>query len=293
MKRFNVTSALNRVAASVGIIQANLTDEKKITDDIYRVVLCFNTSEGTKREKLLAIAKLFNGHAMPIENSFRALPESYQYSMVGYVSKNNEAIEYTEEMASSGRYKTVAANILFDESDESLWEVNSSADNSSKFLVRTGMEDLSDLVALAKLKNEVQRNRTINLSSIYNDAFVGEYAAYVDPHSCEVKYGYVIASDCVYSDDMQDSEIEALNNEPEVEILDRESLSPVKVNPELIVQSANFHGEDEDNLPKTETASEYDMGNKESMKAYYKKLYSYAPEYYAEIDKQINEHAEV
>lgn len=280
---FNLERVISKVNDKVGLVHASLLDSTEITPEIHRVVISFNTEESSKAQKYQAIAKLFDYNASPIENSFREIASAHKYTLSGFVAVNNQAIPYTEELASSGKYTAIAGtnNVLIDQDDESLWEVTSSGDN--KFLVRKSQENLSELVALASLRNENPNYRKIAVEKTIAKTFTNDYVAYVNPETCLVNYGYVLAdANDFYGDE-----------EPEVEVLDADSMETVKVNPELIVESAFLNGDDEDNLPSTETAASYDTNNKESMKAYYKEMFKHAPEYYKKIEQIINEHSPV
>jgi hypothetical protein len=282
--KLDLNRVISRVSKNVGLIHASLMDSVEITPQIHRVVVAFNTNDATPTQRYMAIANLFENNAAPIENSFREIASGYKYTTVGFISTNTESLPYTEEVAASGKYTAVAGtcNVMIDQSDESLWEVTSSGDN--KYLVRKSQENLSDLVSLASLKNEVANYKTIPVDQIVSQTFKGEYVSYVDPVTCSIKYGYVVA-------DAEDfvGEDEA----PEVEVLDSESLDTVQLNPELIVESVFMDGDDCDNLPQTETASSYDSSNNESLKAYYKQMFSYAPEYYKKLEMLINQHSAV
>lgn len=285
--KLDLNRVVSRVAKNVGLVHASLMDSVEVTPQIHRVVVAFNTSDATPSQRYLAIANLFNNQAVPVENSFREIASGYKYTTVGFVSTNTESLPYTEEVAASGQYTAVAGtcNVMIDQSDESLWEVTSSGEN--KYLVRKSQENLSDLVSLASLKNETAKYKNIPVGEIVSKAVKDEYVAYVDPITCTVKYGYVVAEAEDYF--MEDEE----QPEPEVEVLDSESLDTVQINPELIVESADLNGNDSDNLPATETASSYDSSNTESMKAYYKQLFQHAPEYYRELEAIINRHSAV
>lgn len=295
MSKLNMSKVIAKMSNSVGLVHASLVDSVKVTDNIHKVIVSFNTEEATAEQKYLAIANLFDNNASPIEKSFRELSGTYKPTACGFICVNVESKPFTQEMASSGKYQTLAGNCMIDKEDESLWEVTSSGNN--KYLVRKSQEDLSQLVSLASLKNQTAKYQKTVLSSVINKAFVNDYIAYVDKETATVKYGYVLADLEAYQPSVEDDELpDDFNVDGEddtLEVLDSETQEPVNVEPELVVESAFLNGDDELNLPNSETASQYDSTNKSSMKEYYKQLYSHAPEYYAQLEKIIDGHAVV
>ena len=286
MKKLNLSKVVADVQTRINLIQASLHSLEQITPEISRVVVDFTTESGNQIDRRLAIAALFDNQLVAVPNSFREI-SGYQFTATGFVTSKKEEREYTDEVASSGRYKVIAKNVMMDQEDESLWEVNSSGD--SKYLIRHGEEDLSGLVALASLEQRTRSGRSINVASIVvPNISAGEFVTYINPKTCELAYGYAVGYESVTAKDENDEDVEV----DELQVFDRESNDIINVDPHLVVESAEMNGDDLENMPEEERASMDEYSNsKEGMKAYYRKMFEYSPAYYQMMEQIIDGHA--
>lgn len=286
MKKLNLERVVSKLQEKVNLIQASLHSLEQITPEISRVVVEFTTESGNQIDRRMAIASLFKNELVAIPNSFREI-SGYRFTATGFVSAKKEEREYTDEVASSGRYKVIANNVMMDTEDESLWSVNSSGD--SKYLIRHGEEDLSDLVALASLEQRTRTGRVINVASIVSPPIqAGEYVSYVNPNTMEVAHGYAVGYETVLAtnEDGEEEEFE------ELQILDKEANDIINIDPHLVVESAVMNGDDKENMPEEVLATMDEYSNSvEGMKEYYKKMFEYNPAYYEMMSQIIDGHA--
>jgi hypothetical protein len=155
-----------------------------------------------------------------------------------------------------------------DTADETTWELKEGA--SGKYLCRHGMEDLS------KLAKGIYHKRS-NYPCVANLAISAgvapkEFAAWVDPDEGEVSYGYVVE---------RDDEARTLT------VLSNASSETKEIPESLIVHAVNLMGEDE-KMANIALAANSD---KTAVEKYYRQLFSYAPDYVAEIIKMVNDHS--
>ena len=279
-KKLDMDRVVARMQAATSLVVASIQDYQEITPDLYKVVVAFNTFESDKKERFDALAKLFNGAARPIENSFRVIAGAKSPAVVGFIARNVEVRPY--EAAAATKYRALASNLLMDETDDTLWQVHAAGED--KYLARHSEESLGELVSLASLRQEHYRYdlpRLVHIAS--TDIQTNEYIAYVNPTTLEISHGYVVA---------------ALDGDSEgtLPVMDSETQERVNINPETVVESAFLNGGDVEHIKRTkQVAVTYspDSWNAAEMKAYYKQVFSYAPEYLKEIEKIIDSHSVV
>lgn len=258
---------ITRLAAKMSSVRFSINDSNTLTPTLAKVVLTMSGTPESQLEIRKQVAKLFQGQASVVEGSFRwADREGDIKTAVGFVRANTEVREY-EEKASNGKYRVMSANLLMDQEDSSLWEVKEGA--GTRYLCRQGNEDLSSLVALAS-------NRKASLPKLSECASAvvakTDFVAFVDTNTEEVRYGFAVQA--------------ATDGTLTVVASDNEDSMDVEV--ASVIDVMELEGEDLAKL--SETAMAPGM-SKEAMIAYYRKAYSYAPEYIAEIIKMIDMHA--
>jgi hypothetical protein len=240
-----------------------LTDYQMVRDNLARVVIA-KTGDWTKDEFLQQVTSMFNSLAIPVRDSFKELAGSN--TVVGFVYSTPDI--RTFETEDEGKYRALASNILMDTEDRTTWELKEGA--SGKYLCRHGMEDLSELAQGICTR----RGNSPRLSSIAISAGVApqEFVAWVDSDEGEVSYGYAVERD---EDSGKLSVLSSTTNEVK------------EISEDLVVHAVHLNGEDQ-KMANMTLAANSDKGN---MTEYYKKLFSYAPEYVAEIIKMINQHS--
>jgi hypothetical protein len=233
-----------------------------LQDNLAKVVLSY-TGDWKKDEFLARVTAMFEHHAVPVRDSFKQLEGTRV--VVGFVHATPDVRPADEE---GKKYRVIATNVLMDTADSSTWEIKEGA--SGKYLVRNGMEDLSELAkGLSAHRADLPRVRNIAVSA---GVAPQEFVAYVDGDEGEMAYGFAVARD---------------NESNKIAVICSATNEVKEISEKLVVHATHLEGE-EHKMANMELAANSDKG---TMEAYYRKLYGYAPEYVNEIIKMINEHA--
>jgi hypothetical protein len=243
----------------------NVNDYEMVTPTLARVMLTYTGNVPMAQEEVRAgISKLFEGQASPVAESFRKVKDGV---IAGFVKTAREVREFDSGAVTAGKMKEMAANLLMDKTDESLWEKKSGA--SGDYLVRQGNDDLSGLVHLATNK-QIGQPTFAHLASM--PAEPKEFAAFVSIDSEEVEHGYVVAS-----------------ADGKMTVVPVGSDDAVEVQTAQLVEVINLDGEDA-KAAGTVMAAEV-AADKSAMIEYYRKMFSYAPDYVQKIVDIINQHS--
>lgn len=241
----------------------NVNDYEMVTPTLARVMLNYTGSVPRTQEEIRAsIAQVFKGSASPVAESFRKVTDGV---IAGFIKTSREVREFNGETA--GKMKEMAANLLMDKSDESLWEKKTGA--AGEYLVRQGNDDLSGLVHLAT-NRQMGQPTFAHLASM--PAEKTEFAAYVSKESEEVEHGYVVAS-----------------AEGKMTVIPVGAESAVEVETAQLVEVINLDGADA-KAAGGEMAAEV-AADKGAMIEYYRKMFSYAPDYLQKIIDIIGQHS--
>lgn len=256
---------LAKVADRVRTFTTNLQDYQMITPSLARVVLTLTGSMPRREEIRASVAELFKGHAAPVSNSFRELPQTGgTRTVVGFVKASAE-VRFMDEKG--GKMKAMASNLMMDETDESMWEIRNGA--SGNYLVKQGNEDLSELAYSVKARR-IGMPTLSNLESM--PAETKEFAAFVDTKIEEVMYGYVVGS-----------------VGGKTQVIAYGETDTVDIDNDQLVEVSNLDGEDIKALGIEMAAAV--AGDRAAMIEYYKKAYSYDPSYIQKIIEMIDQHA--
>lgn len=243
----------------------NVNDYDMVTPTLARVMLTYTGNVPRSQEEVRAsVAALFKGHAAPVAESFRKVTEG---TIAGFIKTSREVREFDSGMVTAGKMKEMAANLLMDKTDESLWEKKSGA--AGDYLVRQGNDDLSGLVHLATHK-KLGQPTFAHLASM--PAETKEFAAYVSTDSEEVEHGYVVAS-----------------ADGKMTIIPVGAEEGVEVQTAQLVEVINLDGEDAKAAGGVMAAEV--AADKGAMIEYYRKMFGYAPDYLQKIIDIINQHA--
>jgi hypothetical protein len=260
-REFNI----EEIAKKMNTSTINLNDYEMIgtSGDLARVILSY--SGNMKGENLIAaVAKMFDGLATPIRNSFKQLAG---HSVIGFVAANRQAKPY-DEKADSGQYRAIASNILMDKDDKTTWELKEGA--AGKYLCRHGMEDLSELAhSVVNALSGVPRMHSIQSASVATREFV----AFVNPEDNDMDYGYVLASN---------------TDDGKLTVISAQSKSSVEINGNLVVAAVNLMGSDLKETGYPEMAANIE-GDKSAQIEYYKKWFSFAPDYVQKLIDMIGD----
>jgi hypothetical protein len=260
---------LDRITSKVRSFRMTVNDCEMVTPTLAKVVLNMTGVPDSMLEVRTAIAQIFKGEASAVENSFRwANRKGDLKSVVGYVKANNAVREYNEK-SESNKYRAMASNLLMDQEDRSLWEVRSGA-GDAKYLVREGNDDLSSLIHLATSYRRI--NPKVNEIASASPATT-EVVGFVDRVTEEVRHGFVVATN---------------KNAGTVTVLATDSEDPLDVPETDVIDVFELDSDEQEQLSTTAAASGM---SKEAMISYYRKAYSYSPEYIQEIINTINQHA--
>lgn len=265
---------LASIANRINLFNVTVQDYKMVTPTLARVVLSWTGSQPDRSEVVAGISALFNGLASPVEASFRNLQNTGPVNVtIGFVKANREVKDYTTEIAADKtRFKAMASNLLMDREDESLWEVKSSG--TSKYLVKQGNEDLSELVHLAR----THRGTLPTLAQIASvPAETQEFAAYVDKQTQEVMHGYVVESSIVKG--RQRVKVLSVEGNGEVDTVDEDQL----------VEVVQLDGKDQE-AAKLKMSAEV-AADRGAMVSYYTKMFGYAPDYLKKVIEIIDSHS--
>lgn len=265
MSHLDVAKVLSNLEKRMPRVVANVHDHKEITPRLFKVITTFNTMKARHEELLAAISTCLGNLGTPIEGSFRVIASAGMPCAVGFVVANRVVRDYNEQ-AESANYRVMAANILMDKADESLWELRQVGND--KYLTRQSEEDLAELIVMAKTRNvNVPSLRHIASSPVGNNEFV----AYVSAAHEDMRYGYVVAS--------EDQKVTVQPTEGESE----------EVHSEQIVESAFM--KDADKEIREAVGAAANPSDKSTMEDYYRKMFSYAPEYFRELKAIIDSHS--
>jgi hypothetical protein len=240
-----------------------ITDYELQSPTLARVVVSY-TGHMTREQVRAALLEQFDNQVSPVENSFHVIKaHNNGGAAVGFVRANKE-VRVVEEKELRAGYRTMASNIMMDNKDRSLWEVRQGA--GAKYLARHGQEDLSELVeAKVQRRQDVPGIRHIAMAQ----AVKGEFASFVSKTG-DIDHGFVIAANKeklqVVSMTHGLSEVVAMSM---VTRLDRIGV-PKAFHKEMV--KANIGTED-----------------KAEAKEYWTKLYSYDPDYLADVRQQVED----
>lgn len=268
MQALNLQSAMDKFAARTSKVFASVHDSKLLTPTLAKVVITFNSLNHHPEELSKAISKTMDNLASPIEGSFRVIASATLPALVGFVVANREVRDSTD-MTNPEKYRVMAANLLMDKADETLWEIKSA--NDQKFLTRHSTEDLSELLTASTIRTKGTPNIAVIATARIDSS---EYVSFIDVASNQLRHGYAVGK----------------GDNTSIKVLCRDSSDgePIVVGYDFVVQSCLLGGSD---IRKEVKAAA--TGDEAQMKDYYKRLYSYDPEYYSMLEKQISENAAV
>jgi hypothetical protein len=237
----------------------NITDYELVTPTLARVIVSF-TGAQTKEQIAASLLEKMDNLAAPVENSFQLVKANVA---VGFIRANRE-VRVVEDKELRASYRVMSSNIMMDNRDKSLWEMREG--RGGKFLARHGQEDLSELVeATVQRRQDIPALRHIAMAS----AVKGEFATYVSK-SGDVDHGFVLAA-----------------NSKKAQILSMTTQLPEVVDMVRVTALARVP------VPKSFKKEMVKAGisneDKAQAKEYWTKLYSYDPDYLADVKTQVED----
>lgn len=261
---------LDSVAARLSSFTVNVHDYKVLSPSVARVVLSYTGQVPGPDELRAKISAMFEGNAAAIVGSFRELTRSGDVkSIIGFVKTSREVKPFEEAAAKGDDYKVMAANLLMQKADGTMWEIKSGA--MGKYLAKQTGDDLRALVHLAQntMNGLPKFNQIASLAAMTQPK---EFAAFVDLDAEEVLHGFVVAS-----------------SDTKVTVLAKETGETVEVAADQLVHVMDLEGEFE---KVTSSAEMQSFGQDASgMIAYYKLAYRYNQEYVQKIIDMIGQHS--
>lgn len=258
MQNLDLDHFAAKLEQKVGAVAvATVYDYDMIAGGIARIMCGFNRKV-TPTEARAALSKTFDGQARVIEHSFRMIPGAKEWRpiMAGYILSNREVRDFEE----SANYKVMATNILMDKTDESLWQLATSP-SGARYLTRQDNEDLFELLSMAKVRDV----SIPTLASLASDVKDYEYVSYVDTETASVRFGYALSGGITTAT-----------------VLNRDTGTVTEVLKDMVIEVANLHGSDRKRAIASSTPD---------MVSYYKELYGYDPDYYAQLEEIIKDRA--
>lgn len=322
MSKHAVNNILNRVAANrktttAGTntkrsnVVANTTGFDPIGSDLCRVrVELHGTANMDGKQLRQAVSAALGEGVEPVIGTFQQLPEVAGVAtreFVGLVTKGM-CTRIMDVASVRAKYSevTTAKNVLMDNTDNTVWNMTPSG-SGQVVLSRQVDEDLSDLLALARVANNKNRNYKDALVVMANTA---AYSRFYNPVTKSTDHGYICGREA----------------NGEVVIASRTLNDLVNVDDRMIITCTNLHADDTEYrihaslykggvkcpshliqamkaqrqkqnvfqtvalVTDTETTLDPESVSYTDMRDYYKQMYAYAPEYYNEFEKMISDH---
>lgn len=310
-------NSADKTQASVlaGSAIATTTGYDPISDSLCRVRVEIRNSNTTKEALSASVKAALGENVQPVRGSFQCIAHDTNSThqtreYVGLVTKGIET--RTIEKSSLGeRYSTMAANVLMDSTDDTVWNMATSP-SGQIVLSRQVDENLSELIEMARKRNTGNRNYKEALVAIANTA---SYAHFYNTLTGALDFGYVcgkedgkiiVASraleDLISVDDRElVSASNIHNDDKELDIHRSLHKSGLKCPAHLVramkAQRQNTHaglfsGDRAKTVAlvtDTQTPLDPHSVSFTDMREYYKQMYAYAPEYYAEFEKLITD----
>lgn len=240
----------------------SITSYEMKSKTLARVIISYTGYANSKNIRD-AIAAKFDHLAAPVEDSFRIVKAGVA---VGFLRANKEVRVPKNEQEIRAGYRTLAtaSNILMDKKDKSLWELKEG--RGQKYLARQGHEDLSELIE----SNVMIRPEIPHISRVQCSAAVaGEFVSFVAA-SGNLDHGFSVAA-----------------NDKKVLLVSTTTKTPIVVPYDMVTAIAPVP------IPKSFAKDMVKAGisraDKDQAIEYWKKLYSYDPDYLADVIDQVNQ----
>ena len=264
--------AANLIERTGSLPSVMITSSFNLGNNISRIT-CIHSTNGGKKNNYKALAAALGPALTAIEGSFARVNDKTETRVVsvGYVSANAIVEPLTPEREK--QMKVMAKNVLMDEGDSSLWNVQESA-SGDKYISRQETENVEGLLStIASPRVGVVEASSIGLC--YPN--VGDYVAFVNPETETTGKGYVVSASA-----------------DAVQILPRGSDDLVEIaHPFVYSAVAGLDTEDKflERLFARNNVVEAAAIDADKLKEYYRRVYSYDPEFLALIEKDIDSHA--
>jgi hypothetical protein len=267
---FDIDAAVKQI----NTFTLNVHDSRMMTPTLAKVILTYTGSPESKDQVHQTIARMFNGYAAAVEDSFRILDDAGELkTTIGFVRANREVRPYDKDTSKGMRVVASNTNLLMDKKDESVWEVRKGA--SGTYIAKQGNEDLSELVHLATVSKGGYAPKFAQTAAI--PAQPKEFVAYVSTISEEVEHGWVVSSVQAAADTGKPAHLVVVAQGLE---------EPMRIGLAQVIDIRHLDKADLSTVGMKMSTAAMDKG---AMVNYYRKAFSFAPDYLAKIIQQINE----
>lgn len=262
-------SEMNQILAGISsqsFTTAAVTEYAMVTPRVAKVIA---TVAGDRRRDAVfsALKHTLGNNVTPVQASFRSLTDN---AIVGFVASCSET-RLVEPQVIKANYHVVEANLLMSTADKTLWEVRDSS--AGKYLCRREQDNLADLIDVVKASYRGNAPRMAQLASAA--ARPSQLLAFVSADSLStpsVDYGFVVAS--------------SADGASHTVVIEGHS-TPISVNNQLVVGTYTVDTSKASNKLPVLSAK---FSTADSIE-YYKKLYSYGPEYLKLVIKEVEQMA--
>lgn len=237
----------------------NLIDYRLKSPELAKVLISY-TGDHTAESLTDALCAKMGNQARPVKSSFKQVRPGLA---VGFIRANRAVIALPSSQELGAKYRVMSSNIYMDAGDKSLWEVKNGA--AGKYLARHGQEDLTALVeATVQRRPDLPGLRHITVAK----AAKHELTAFVAEDG-SLDYGIALAG----SDDQVRVLSVARHVAVAVDYDNVVSMSAIKV-------PASLDKQVRASLTPDEKKNEID---------YWRRLYSYGPDYLKQIIEYVNQ----
>ena len=237
-----------------------VTDYKQLNANVARVMLSY-TGALSQEDIRKSIAAKFEGQAHLVEGSAREVQAGVA---VAFLRANTE-VRVVDEKSLTAGYKLVASNMVMDNEDRSLWSVKTG--KGGKFLTRTEQQDLSELIT-------AHVHRTPGVPGLRHltaaKAAKSELVAYVTQDG-SMDYGFAVAG-----------------NDEKVRLVSFKAQAPITVGYDQVCAIMPVQIDRE---TKKQISAALSPADKANAIAYWRTLYSFAPDYMNEVIRQVEQGA--
>ena len=242
-----------------------------------------HTSASRKNPALVmeAISRKLQGRFQAVAASFELVSSgSYTDRLTGVVGKTREIVA-VEPSVMKG-FRAMASNMFMDE-EKDMWALKRT--EAGDVLVKTSAEDDLSLLNLLEAtasaghrsSPEYSQLRAV-CSAIANHVEGGQYVSYVDLNN-SLAVGFVLATT-----DEGDAVV-LQNGADDVDVIKREAVTDIHDDAEI--PEPTMTAEEQIDHEVALSSGRVDLSN---LISFYKKVYAYAPKYFAELERRIRQH---
>lgn len=236
----------------------NITDFRIKSPTLAKVIISY-TGQVDREYIRKTLTDKLSGAATPVVSSFKEVKPGVA---VGFIKATKDIRSVSDKQITAG-YRAMGGNVLMDKSDNTLWDVKNGA--AGKYLVRQEQEDLTALVmAAAHRRADVPRLSQITVAA----AAAKELVAFVDADG-DVDCGFAMKG-----------------NDSAVKVMSFNRRIPVTVDYDTVVSISKLQ------IPReihNQVIASMTPAEKSDAKAYWEKLFFWAPDYLRRIKDYVDE----